>query len=285
MFIGFFFPFLINFFIKLISSYNNNFLKKGLWGRSMGAVTALRYASTDSRISCLFCDSPFSDLKKLALDFAKDHSKVPAFLVKGALTFVKRSIKKRANFNIKDLDQTIIAKKCGAPIIFVTSKEDNFVKPWHVEKLFELYAGEKKIIYVKGDHNAPRNKEFYREGAEFFRQNLQNKHLFVHLENNNVPKNEEEKSNDYLKIPNNKGKIRYSSSEANKKMQNNKNNNSQEDSSDDSSGMERRKSSENLKKKQNLIGINNSKGNEKVVDPILYKNPFREMNHINLTKK
>lgn len=252
----------------------------------MGAVTALRYASTDSRISCLFCDSPFSDLKKLALDFAKDHSKVPAFLVKGALTFVKRSIKKRANFNIKDLDQTVIVKKCVAPIIFVTSEEDNFVKPWHVEKLFQLYGGEKKLKYVKGDHNAPRNKEFYREGAEFFRQNLQNKHLFVHVDNSILPK-EEEKSNNHLKIPNIKGKIRLSSSEAKKKAQN-KSNNSQEDSSDDSSGVERRKSSENINKKQNLIEINNYKyhqGKEKIVDPVLYKNPFREMNHITLTKK
>lgn len=147
----------------------------------MGAVTALRYAATDNRISCMLCDSPFSDLRKLALDYAKEHSKVPSFLIKGALTFVKRSIKKRANFNIKDLDQTKLVKKCLMPVIFVTSKEDSFVKSWHIEKLFDLYAGEKKLIFLKGDHNGDRPNEFYKDISRFFKENLEHKHLNVHL--------------------------------------------------------------------------------------------------------
>ena len=36
----------------------------------MGAVTALRYCSTDSSITSVILDSPFYSLKKLSLDMA-----------------------------------------------------------------------------------------------------------------------------------------------------------------------------------------------------------------------
>jgi alpha/beta superfamily hydrolase len=34
----------------------------GIWGRSMGAVTALMYADSNHEIGCLVLDSPFSNL-------------------------------------------------------------------------------------------------------------------------------------------------------------------------------------------------------------------------------
>ena len=34
----------------------------GIWGRSMGAVTALMYADGNHEIGCIVCDSPFSNL-------------------------------------------------------------------------------------------------------------------------------------------------------------------------------------------------------------------------------
>jgi len=34
----------------------------GIWGRSMGAVTALMYADENHEIGCVVCDSPFSNL-------------------------------------------------------------------------------------------------------------------------------------------------------------------------------------------------------------------------------
>lgn len=37
----------------------------GIWGRSMGAVTALMYADRNHEIGCLVLDSPFSNLEAL----------------------------------------------------------------------------------------------------------------------------------------------------------------------------------------------------------------------------
>ena len=40
----------------------------GLWGRSMGAVSAIMYASKDSEISVLCLDSPFCNLSELCME-------------------------------------------------------------------------------------------------------------------------------------------------------------------------------------------------------------------------
>lgn len=43
----------------------------GLWGRSMGAVTALMHADRDPSIAGLVLDSAFSNLKTLSEELAK----------------------------------------------------------------------------------------------------------------------------------------------------------------------------------------------------------------------
>ncbi len=37
-----------------------------LWGRSMGAATALLHSHRDPTIACIVLDSPFADLRQLA---------------------------------------------------------------------------------------------------------------------------------------------------------------------------------------------------------------------------
>lgn len=53
----------------------------------MGAVTALLYAAKiRNTISCLILDSPFSNLKKVLAELGKLKTKMPAFLVEGAIS-------------------------------------------------------------------------------------------------------------------------------------------------------------------------------------------------------
>lgn len=72
----------------------------GLWGRSMGAVTALLHADRDPGIAGIVLDSPFSDLKVLVNELAITHTKIPSFLVSGALKLVRSSISSKAKFDI-----------------------------------------------------------------------------------------------------------------------------------------------------------------------------------------
>jgi pimeloyl-ACP methyl ester carboxylesterase len=76
----------------------------GLWGRSMGAVTALMHADRDPSIAGLVLDSPFSSLRQLAEDICEKYSSLPKFVMSGALALIKSSIKERANFDINDLN-------------------------------------------------------------------------------------------------------------------------------------------------------------------------------------
>ena len=57
----------------------------GLWGRSMGAATALMYSTKDLSIAGLVLDSPFSSLKSLINELAKDRVNLPDFVVKQAI--------------------------------------------------------------------------------------------------------------------------------------------------------------------------------------------------------
>lgn len=73
----------------------------GIWGRSMGAVTALLYGSMDPSISCLVLDSPFSSLKKLGLDIVCSNSNIPRVVAKMGYQKIKKDIKKIANFDME----------------------------------------------------------------------------------------------------------------------------------------------------------------------------------------
>ena len=64
----------------------------GLWGRSMGAATALLHANRDPSNAGMVLDSAFSDLKLLVNELARTHTKVPSFLVSTALGLIRGSV-------------------------------------------------------------------------------------------------------------------------------------------------------------------------------------------------
>ena len=56
----------------------------GIWGRSMGAVTALLHGDRDPYIAAMVLDSPFADLTQLAEEIVergkKEGLSIPSFL-------------------------------------------------------------------------------------------------------------------------------------------------------------------------------------------------------------
>ena len=76
----------------------------GLWGRSMGATTALLYADRDPSIAGMVLDSPFSKLSDLVDELAKSYTKIPSLLIKGALQLIRKSVKSKAKFDIMQLN-------------------------------------------------------------------------------------------------------------------------------------------------------------------------------------
>jgi alpha/beta superfamily hydrolase len=73
-----------------------------LWGRSMGAVTAIQCAQADPSLACIAADSPFSSLHTLAMELVQNADfNIPNLMLKIAFNLVRKSVKKRAKFDIK----------------------------------------------------------------------------------------------------------------------------------------------------------------------------------------
>ena len=144
-----------------------------LWGRSMGAITALLYAKRDPRITCMVLDSPFTSFTQFAKDFANRRASIPGFVTSAALSILRSSIKSRANFDIDSLNPIKHAPTTKIPAIFAAAEGDTFVLPSHSLQLYESYGGlKKKHIIFAGDHNSPRPPKFLTQVVDFLKNHL-----------------------------------------------------------------------------------------------------------------
>lgn len=145
-----------------------------LWGRSMGASSAVMQAARDFSIAGIVCDSPFASLEQVALELvggAPDGSgpgaNVPPFLVKTALRMVASSVKGRAGFDLYKCRPVDHAASCFMPALFATANDDALVRPHHSRQIFEAYAGDKNLVTFEGDHNGMR-PGFFLDSASIF---------------------------------------------------------------------------------------------------------------------
>ncbi|KAJ6794148.1 Uncharacterized protein M6B38_231070 [Iris pallida] len=144
----------------------------GLWGRSMGAVTSLMYGAEDPSIAGMVLDSPFSNLVDLMMELVDTYKyPLPKFTVKLAIQHMRKVIKKKANFDIMDLDTIQVAKCCFVPVLFGHATDDDFIRPHHSDRIYDSCVGDKNIIKFDGDHNSPR-PQFYFDSISIFFHNV-----------------------------------------------------------------------------------------------------------------
>ncbi|KAL3799810.1 hypothetical protein HJC23_010460 [Cyclotella cryptica] len=144
-----------------------------LWGRSMGAATALMYASRDPTISCMILDSPFTDLQRLSEEIVEKGRRqgvaVPNIVLQMVMRMLKSSVKSQAGFNLRHISPISHADKCFVPAMFVAGEHDDFIHKGHSILIYRRYAGDKNIVIVDGDHNSPRPR-FLQQSACLFLQ-------------------------------------------------------------------------------------------------------------------
>lgn len=148
-----------------------------LWGRSMGAATALLHAERDPSIAGMILDSSFSDLSLLADELVDQARKqgvfAPSFAVYLLSKFIRSSVQKTAGFDIKTLSPIEHADRCFVPALFIAAEHDQFITPKHSQSICEKYGGDKNFILVEGDHNSIRPRYMYDSVAIFLQQTLQ----------------------------------------------------------------------------------------------------------------
>lgn len=141
-----------------------------VWGRSMGASTAIVYAAKYLRVEVkvrgIVLDSPFKDLEKLVKEVAADRTGLPKIMFQPVVGVVRGEILKKTGCNIGELKmkrymQPLSPTQSSSqpsptntltsiPALFILSKSDKLVKCHHGEKLFKRYPCENKELYYIG---------------------------------------------------------------------------------------------------------------------------------------
>ena len=173
--------------------------KIGIWGRSMGAATALMYSYQDKRIKTQCIDSPFANFKDLAIKLCKQHIYIPEFVINTILYFLKKTIRKKNDLEIENLKPIEFSKLSKTPAFFIHAMKDDLIPYEQTIKIYEEYSGIKSINITEGDHNTPRQKQLINKIITFFIKYLDENYK---EEKNNFEESEssEESSEDENKI-------------------------------------------------------------------------------------
>lgn len=128
-----------------------------VYGRSMGAATALLAARSLPGMTSLVADSPFSNLSALL------NEKCP-----GASTLLASPVKREANFDIVSVSPQTVVGGITKPAIFMVGDADSFVPPWHTESLQRGYLGPSVLHKFPGDHCGERPQKTLDLVSNFF---------------------------------------------------------------------------------------------------------------------
>lgn len=149
-----------------------------IWGRSMGAVTALLYTKKDPAIAGIVVDSPFSKLTDLMTEIVQQQKlPIPRVMMKMAVGFMRKSVRKRAHFDISAVSPIDVVTTSVIPVVFGHGMDDAFIPPHHSQRLADAYGSKaqdvyKNVVKFEGDHNQVRPPWFYDSVAAFCAQHL-----------------------------------------------------------------------------------------------------------------
>ncbi|CAK94345.1 unnamed protein product (macronuclear) [Paramecium tetraurelia] len=129
-----------------------------LWGRSMGATTALMYTQKNQNIKCLVLDSPFLVLEDVVINLIKLKLHTPDIINKGLYELIRRSIAKLFQFQISKV-QLPLHLNITCPMILLASKQDHLIPQYHFDSIYKGYVGNKRIVALQNNHNEQRSTD------------------------------------------------------------------------------------------------------------------------------
>eukprot|EP01017_Pseudomicrothorax_dubius_P046846 TRINITY_DN8312_c0_g1_i4.p1 TRINITY_DN8312_c0_g1~~TRINITY_DN8312_c0_g1_i4.p1 ORF type:complete len:460 (+),score=52.22 TRINITY_DN8312_c0_g1_i4:176-1555(+) len=144
-----------------------------LWGRSMGAATALMFAARDSsKIVALVADSPFSSMTDASTEFFKDHvtNSLPNFLVQGILNRIRNQVIDKTGVDVFERSPKEDAKNIQIPVLLCCANNDELTKLPQVREIFEILKDNNKLnrwFSFEGSHHSERGEELFGTGMRF----------------------------------------------------------------------------------------------------------------------
>jgi len=144
----------------------------GLWGRSMGAATAILGTGNYNVQACVL-DSPFTRLRLVVEELLSSRLSIPHFIVNAGIEAVRQECLQRANFDLNDIVPVNAARVASCPAFFGASAEDDLVLPHHSHDLHSVWGHRDRVLRTfKGDHNEKRPAWFMQEVGDWLMQKL-----------------------------------------------------------------------------------------------------------------
>lgn len=136
-----------------------------LWGRSMGAATALLVNS--EHIVGKVVDSAYCSIEEMCKCIGIQMG-IPSLLMPAALWILKQRVESKAGFDISQVSPLTDISKSNAPLRICHAIDDKFVPVEQGIRIFDAYTnGDKKMFKVTGGHNGSRPVEWITEGCRF----------------------------------------------------------------------------------------------------------------------
>ncbi|WP_195781903.1 alpha/beta hydrolase [Priestia megaterium] len=149
----------------------------GIHGESMGAATTLLYAGMEDGADFYIVDCPFSDLEELLAYRLKQDFHLPKQFVMPAANII---LKWREGYSFKDVSPISVVDQIKHPVLFIHSKEDDYILPKMTEQLHAKKMGAKRMYLAPvGTHarSYADNPEEYEQVIESFLEKIQKEAL------------------------------------------------------------------------------------------------------------
>jgi len=165
---------------ELLHHLNHNYGIKEfyLWGRSMGAVTAMLYVTRPLSflIKGMVLDSPFTDAKTMVptlltyqiADIATSQMSIPSLITKTALLAIQSRLEGQTGYDVLGVSPIQCASSIHTPVYIIGAEQDIIVPLWRLEEMFGLIATSDKVFRaVQGEHNSDRSQEVTLDALSF----------------------------------------------------------------------------------------------------------------------
>jgi len=144
------------------------YTRVGIWGRSMGATTAVLHSARDPSLAGVVADSPFSDLWNLMKEIVNSKLRVPDLMCRPVFEGIRLAIQQQAGFDICEVSPLKHLESCFVPVFFLHGETDAFVQPHHSEILRKGWQGEAtRLTMPDTEHNDHREEKFIARAALF----------------------------------------------------------------------------------------------------------------------
>lgn len=149
-----------------------------IWGRAMGATTALLI--DNPYVIAKIVDSPYESIKTLCNDLAH---KMKKNLKEGAFWIIQKLVNQEAGFDINEVDILQKKREFMVSVLFAHAENDKLIPIDECRNLFEEYESyDKKFMKLQGGHNSKRKLIWIGYAVKYALQKIgiDTKHIKIH---------------------------------------------------------------------------------------------------------